>query len=189
MSEKFSSDISSGRRVDEISEVQGKRKIQLEAHTKDKGRFGWLILLFIYPLLVVFFEQAVPENQPMSHLLTLVLIFVLLVMLFMTAIQFIYVLSFDHIRLAFIRDNQRLVDANIKPIEIDLQNTEQYFSVNIVQFSFIFSTFFVVFLWFAFPDNPHLEPLSLLYTFGTATFGYFRAMLNVRTPIDSNLSE
>lgn len=72
-------------------------------------------------------------------------------------------------------------------LQLDVSNTQASKMINQMQLAYIIGTFFVVSLWYTFYDHGRLEPLTILYGFGTALFGYFRTRLSINNPIDEFL--
>lgn len=67
---------------------------------------------------------------------------------------------------------------------LTVTETQHYKLIIRIETAFVIGTFFVACLWFLVPSQGRLEPLTIIYGFGTAIFEYFRTKLGIPNPLD-----
>jgi hypothetical protein len=67
---------------------------------------------------------------------------------------------------------------------INVSETQHYKLILRIETAFVVGTFLVACLWFLEPSHSRLEPLTIIYGFGTAIFEYFRTKLAIPNPLD-----
>ena len=65
---------------------------------------------------------------------------------------------------------------------INLVDVPHFTIVDRLQIVFIIATTIATILWFLYPEVNRLEPLTIIYGFGTGLFGYFRTRLGMNSP-------
>jgi hypothetical protein len=153
--------------------------------------FGAFVFLVVGIPLQVLADHIIEAQSPLEFDL-LSIPFELLY--YAVPIMLIVVLGYSNIKFVATFNDRLLLFEEIKlqlqeageevTQEIDVIKTQHYKFIIRIEAVFIFGTFFVACLWFLSPEHGRLEPLTIIYGFGTAIFEYFRSKLKIPNPLD-----
>jgi hypothetical protein len=142
----------------------------------------FLMIIFLVPLQVAF-DKLIPGDYVLPERWDAVF-----PLGFVIAIGFanvLYLISHYRQFESFNQITQSIKDSGVDlNYQLNITETQQYRLIDLLQNTFIAGTIFAAFLWFLYPEENRLEPLTIIYGFGTALFGYFRNRFNVSNPLD-----
>lgn len=146
----------------------------------------FFILVGAIPLQVVFDTLIQDVNSFLQFLYYFVpLLFVIVI----GYANIRYVVTFNDRVQLYKRIRTELEKNGVVPEQkIEITRTQHYRLLNLLQITFILGTFFAACLWFLLPLRSRLEPLTIIYGFGTALFEYFKNKLEVPNPLAHLLS-
>lgn len=142
----------------------------------------FFIIIFLIPLQVAF-EEHIPGDYVISERWDFVFPLAFIVAIGYANLRYIITHFNEYHSFNAIANDIRSAGEAVE-LALDVTETRHYKLIDVLQNTFIAGTIFTAFLWYMFPDENRLEPLTIIYGFGTALYGYFRTIFNVSNPLD-----
>lgn len=162
------------------SALAGLHKQQRDLYSDLKVPRFWRVVLTIFTLIcvivipiIVAFKGEFP-GKPVLHV-DGDFIVILMVLLLVGILNVTYVTTYNSKWIVYQNVRAKLIENGLPANEVlEVPRQSQHRLIDSIQYGYIAGTIVASALWFVFPETSRLEPLTILYGFGTALFAYFR---------------